>query len=157
MFRNQYMWNTTIYMIIYMMFWVSTYIWIQVVWDRSALKWFANTIGSVEHVTCVQSIYIVLIYMNTDATYWTRRQRVRGAVNGFIWHRGFTGENHVSEEPSSGSQEKIGFELIFWKSAKIDAKNLPTKIAMLTLKTCCDAHGWPFSNLRTDICSREQA
>ena len=96
-------------------------------------------------------------HMNTDATYRTRRQRVRGAVNGFIWHRGFTGEKHVSEEPSSGSQEKIGFELIFWKSAKIDAKNLPTKIAMLTLKTCCDSHGWPFSNLRTGICSREQA
>ena len=66
-----------------------------------------------------------------------RKTRFRGAVIGFTW--------------------KISFELIFWKSAKIDAKNLPTKIAMLTLKTCCDSHGWPFSNLRTGICSREQA
>ena len=88
------------------------------------------------------------VYMNMDVTYQTRRQRVRGAVNGFIWHRGFTGEKHFSEELLSGSQEKLGFELIFWKSAKIDSKNLPTKIAMLTLKIYCDSHVWTFSNLK---------
>ena len=63
-----------------------------------------------------------------------RKTRFRGAVIGF------TRKNR------------------FWAHfLKIDAKNLPTKIAMLTLKTCCESHGWPFSNLKTGICSREQA
>ena len=49
-------------------------------------------------VNTYKFIYVIYTYayMNTDATYRTRRQRVQGAVNGFIW--------------TPGSQEKITFQ-----------------------------------------------
>ena len=69
-----------------------------------------------------------LIHMNTNATYRTRRQRVRGAVNGFIWHRGFTGEKHVSEEPSSGSHEKSVLSSFFENPRKLMLKIFQPKL-----------------------------
>ena len=46
---------------------------------------------------------------------------------------------------------------LWLECGKIYAKNPQQKNAVLTLKTYCDSHGWPFSNIKTDIWSTDQA
>ena len=74
--------------------------------------------------------------MNTDATYRTRRLRVRGAVNGFIEKSvgtviGFTGKNHVSVGAVIGfglNSQNLKFDvdvvLSDWKSKITSRLNL---------------------------------
>ena len=58
---------------------------------------------------------------------------------------GFTGENYVSTGAviafTGKNHIKVGFKLILRNPRKLTIKNFPTKIAMLTLKTQCDALG----------------
>ena len=58
---------------------------------------------------------------------------------------GFTGENYVSTGAVIGftgkNHIKVAYKLTLRNPRKLTIKNLPTKIAMVTLKTQCDSLG----------------
>ena len=85
------------------------------------------------HIWTHYTNHLHKLYMNTDTTYRTRCQQVQGAVNRF------TGENYVSTEAviwfTGKNQIKVGFKLICRILRKLTIKNLPTKIAVMTLKS----------------------